>query len=69
MPNKPRFTAEEKEDYFHHFVENRPSGKIDQRFIEIDCNTAFDLLQVTQQAQALAGRAVINSTLSIAVLP
>ncbi|MFD0738962.1 DUF4440 domain-containing protein [Lysobacter koreensis] len=42
VSNKPRLTVAEKEDYFHHFVENRPSGKIDQRFIQIDCNTAFD---------------------------
>jgi uncharacterized protein (TIGR02246 family) len=40
--NKPRLTAVEKEDYFHHFLENRPSGKIDLRFIELGCNTAFD---------------------------
>jgi uncharacterized protein (TIGR02246 family) len=42
LSNKPRFTPAEKEDYFHHFLENRPSGKIDLRFIEIGCNTAFD---------------------------
>ena len=42
VSNTPRFTPEEKEDYFHHFLENHPSGKIDSRFIEIGCNTAFD---------------------------
>mgnify|MGYP003605223279 CR=1 FL=1 len=42
VSNKPRFTAAEKEEYFHHFLENRPTGKIDLRFIEIGCNTAVD---------------------------
>jgi uncharacterized protein (TIGR02246 family) len=42
VSNKPRLTAAEKEDYFHHFLEKRPSGKIDMRFIDIDCNSAVD---------------------------
>src|SRR5258706_5055269 len=42
VSNKPRLTAAEKEDYFHHFLENRPAGKIDSRVIEIGCNTAVD---------------------------
>jgi uncharacterized protein (TIGR02246 family) len=42
VSNKPRLTAAEKEDYFEHFLENRPSGKIDMSHIEIDCNTAVD---------------------------
>lgn len=42
VSNKPRLTAEEKEDYFHHFLENRPSGKIDLRSVEIGCNSAVD---------------------------
>lgn len=42
VSNKPRFTAEEKEDYFHHFQENKPSGKIDLQYIQINCNTAID---------------------------
>ena len=42
VSNKPRLTPAEKEDYFHHFLENKPSGKIDLQFIEIGCNTAFD---------------------------
>src|SRR3954463_13191347 len=37
VSNKPRLTPAEKEDYFLHFLEKRPSGKIDMRFIEIDC--------------------------------
>ncbi len=42
VSNKPRLTAAEKEDYFHHFLENKPSGKIDLRQIELGCNTAVD---------------------------
>jgi uncharacterized protein (TIGR02246 family) len=42
VSNKPRLSASEKEDYFHHFLEDSPSGKIDLRFIELGCNTAFD---------------------------
>jgi len=42
MSNKPRLTPAEKEDYFRHFLEKRPSGRIDMRFIEIGCNTAVD---------------------------
>ncbi|MFC5489384.1 SgcJ/EcaC family oxidoreductase [Dokdonella soli] len=43
VSNKPRLTAAEKEDYFHHFLENRPVGKIDSRTIQIGCNTAVDV--------------------------
>lgn len=42
LSNQPRLTPAEKEDYFHHFLENRPSGKIDLRYIDIGCNTALD---------------------------
>jgi len=42
VSNTPRLTPEEKEDYFHHFVENRPSGKVDMRRIYIGCNDAVD---------------------------
>lgn len=42
VSNQPRLTAEEKADYFHHFLANKPSGQIDQRFIQIGCNTALD---------------------------
>lgn len=42
VSNKPRLTAAEKEDYFHHFLENGPSGEINMRMIDIGCNTAFD---------------------------
>ncbi|MPM15227.1 hypothetical protein SDC9_61594 [bioreactor metagenome] len=42
VSNQPRLSAAEKEDYFHHFLENQPSGRIDMRFIQIGCNTAVD---------------------------
>jgi uncharacterized protein (TIGR02246 family) len=42
VSNKPRLTAAEKEDYFDHFLENKPLGKIDSRTIEIGCTTAVD---------------------------
>lgn len=42
VSNQPRLTPAEKEDYFAHFLENRPSGRIDQRFVKIACNTALD---------------------------
>lgn len=42
VSNRPRLSAAEKEDYFVHFLQNRPSGKIDMRFVDIGCNTAVD---------------------------
>ena len=42
ISNRARLTPEEKEDYFHHFLVDRPSGKIDMRHIELGCNTAVD---------------------------
>jgi uncharacterized protein (TIGR02246 family) len=42
VSNKPRMTAEEKEDYFEHFLQGKPVGTIDRRTIEIDCNSAID---------------------------
>ncbi|WP_109441085.1 SgcJ/EcaC family oxidoreductase [Acinetobacter haemolyticus] len=42
LSNKLRFTAAEKEDYFKHFMENSPTGKVETRFIDIGCNTALD---------------------------
>ncbi|MDR6390962.1 SgcJ/EcaC family oxidoreductase [Paraburkholderia phenoliruptrix] len=42
VSNQPRLTVAEKEDYFHHFLQDRPSGKIDFRFIELGCNSAVD---------------------------
>lgn len=42
VSNKPRLTPAEKEDYFHHFLEDKPAGKVDSGTIEIGCNTAVD---------------------------
>ncbi|MDO4687181.1 MAG: SgcJ/EcaC family oxidoreductase [Corynebacterium sp.] len=42
VSNKVRFSAEEKEDYFNHFLEKKPVGTVDDRWIEADCNTATD---------------------------
>ncbi|MGF1878235.1 nuclear transport factor 2 family protein [Photobacterium frigidiphilum] len=42
VSNRARYTANEKEDYFDHFLEDRPSGSIDLRTIELGCNTAVD---------------------------
>lgn len=42
VSNKPRLSPAEKEDYFDHFLEKKPQGKIDLRFIQIGCNTALD---------------------------
>ena len=42
VSNKPRISPEEKEDYFHHFLENKPNGRIDFRVIQVNCNTAVD---------------------------
>jgi uncharacterized protein (TIGR02246 family) len=42
VSNTPRLTPAAKLDYFEHFLEKHPVGKIDSRTIEIDCNTAID---------------------------
>ena len=42
VSNKPRLTPAEKVDYFHHFLENQPSGEIDMRQIQIGCDMAVD---------------------------
>jgi uncharacterized protein (TIGR02246 family) len=42
VSNTPRLTVAEKEDYFRHFLQDRPSGKIDFRYIELGCNSAVD---------------------------
>lgn len=42
VSSKPRLTPDEKEDYFRHFLEKRPSAKIDLRQIEIGCDMAVD---------------------------
>ena len=39
VSNRPRLAPAEKEDYFRHFLEDRPSATIDFRFVEIRCNS------------------------------
>lgn len=42
VSNQPRLTAAEKEDYFHHFLTDRPFGKINSRSVYLGCNSAVD---------------------------
>ncbi len=42
VSNQVRTTAAEKEDYFEHFLEKKPKGVINERWIEIDCDYAID---------------------------
>ena len=42
LSNKPRTNHEEIRDYFVHFLEKKPRGKIDFRIIKIGCNSASD---------------------------
>lgn len=42
VSNQLRVTHAQREDYFHHFLENQPVGKIDYSHIDIGCNTASD---------------------------
>lgn len=42
VSNVPRLTAEEKEDYFTQFLQNKPSGEIVLRQIDINGDVAVD---------------------------
>lgn len=42
LSDKPRLTPAEKEEYFRHFLEKRPSAKIDMREIDIGADMAVD---------------------------
>ena len=42
VSNRARFTTAEKEEYFTHFLVRRPEGSIDDRVIDVDCNSATD---------------------------
>ena len=42
VSNLPRLTAAQKLDYFEHFLENKPVGRIDFRSVDIGCNSAVD---------------------------
>ncbi len=43
VSNKPRKTPDEIRDYFEHFLQKKPKGKIDTSTIHIGCNEAFDV--------------------------
>lgn len=42
VSNKVRLTPDEKQDYFTHWLEKGPSGVVNERWIELDCNRAVD---------------------------
>ncbi|HHR6391300.1 TPA: SgcJ/EcaC family oxidoreductase [Providencia alcalifaciens] len=42
LSNKVRLTDAERVNYFEHFLEKKPVGKIDTRTIRIGCNKAID---------------------------
>jgi len=42
VSNVPRTSPAEIRDYFEHFLEKSPTGRIDRRIIRIRCNTASD---------------------------
>ena len=42
LSNTPRLTSAEKEDYFTHFLKNKPTGAIDMRHIDIAGDVAVD---------------------------
>jgi uncharacterized protein (TIGR02246 family) len=43
LSNLPRLTPAAKQDYFEHFLQNNPAGKIDSRTIQLGCNSAVDI--------------------------
>ncbi len=43
VSNQPRTNSAEIRDYFVHFLEKKPQGKIDRRVIKLGCNVAQDL--------------------------
>ena len=42
VSNKVRLTQDQRVDYFEHFLEKKPVGKIDSRTVRLGCNTAID---------------------------
>lgn len=42
VSDRPRLTREDRVEYFEHFLQDRPFGKIDQRRIYVACNAAVD---------------------------
>lgn len=43
VSNQVRLTDAERVDYFEHFLEKKPVGKIDSRTVRIGCNKAIDV--------------------------
>ncbi|KOC90641.1 SgcJ/EcaC family oxidoreductase [Winslowiella iniecta] len=43
VSNQVRLTDAERVDYFEHFLQKKPFGKIDSRTIRIGCNKAIDV--------------------------
>lgn len=43
VSNIPRLNHVEIRDYFVHFLQKKPQGKIDSRTIKLGCNTAIDM--------------------------
>ncbi len=43
VSNKPRTNHAEIRDYFVHFLEKKPQGRIDRRVLKIGCNVAQDV--------------------------
>jgi uncharacterized protein (TIGR02246 family) len=43
VSNVPRSSPEAIREYFVHFLEKQPAGRIDQRWITIGCNVAWDV--------------------------
>ena len=42
VSNTPRRTPEERRDYFEMFLQKKPQGVIDERQVELGCNSAVD---------------------------
>lgn len=43
VSGKVRLTDAERVDYFEHFLQKKPVGKIDNRIIRLGCNKAIDI--------------------------
>ncbi|MFJ4397199.1 SgcJ/EcaC family oxidoreductase [Pseudomonas sp. NPDC089396] len=41
VSSQPRLTPQERIDYFHHFLADKPSGKLDSHHFQGACNTAI----------------------------
>lgn len=59
VSNTPRDTSAEIRDYFVHFLQKHPFGKIDQRMIKIGCNHAVDAGLYTFKLKGPDGKDVL----------